>query len=581
MRSQISTLLVSITAMSCLLFGTGRAHGQVCPGDEGCLVVHEAGGCSDEACCQSVCQADPFCCEEWDSNCVELADATCVGLCGAMASGGCFVGGATPSCDDVECCQTVCVIDPFCCETAWDVSCAFLAGSLCSTGGGECGDPDSGPCDQPGSTPACEDEECCEVVCVSDPTCCEVVWDFVCAALGETLCGGTCVVVLDGNDQVEAEGCGTETNDPCDGGTPETIVAGRQFGGTFRLGGDVDVYDLDLTGFDEDLDGEVRLRITMGAADAMLAVRGVGCDLDPIATVASTGCQNSTLITCVPAIPTEFVVTPGPTASGCEEPVYAIRIEVIDFCGEPCDNPADCLVPHESPGCEDPTCCDLVCKIDPLCCEWTWDSFCTVSAATNCGGDPPPNDLCDDAIEIGPEGIPSFRQLLAGVDGPDSDCVEPALRGGDVWFRHRVVCDGELLVGTCNFSDFNTLVDVYRGDCTDLVPVACNDDDGFCSLGSSVALVPDAVCGETLWIRISGVDGGTGTAGIQISCFGGDCPCTGDLNGDGIVDGADFGLLLSGFGSCPKKGDCPGDLDGNGVVDGADIGLLLATWGDC
>ena len=130
MRSQISTLLVSITAMSCLLFGTGRAHGQVCPGDEGCLVVHEAGGCSDEACCQSVCQADPFCCEEWDATCVDLADATCVGLCGAMASGGCFVGGATPSCDDVECCQTVCVIDPFCCETAWDVSCAFLAGSL-------------------------------------------------------------------------------------------------------------------------------------------------------------------------------------------------------------------------------------------------------------------------------------------------------------------------------------------------------------------------------------------------------------------------------------------------------------------
>ena len=581
MRSPMHTILTAFTALLVPLLWTGAASAQICPGDEGCLVAHEAGGCSDEACCLNVCEADPFCCETWDSNCVELADATCIGLCGATVNGSCFIAGPTPSCDDAACCETVCLIDPYCCETAWDGSCVFFASSVCSTGGGECGDPASGPCDLPGDTPACADEACCDVVCESDPTCCEVVWDVVCAALGQTLCGGDCQVELDAADQVEAEGCVTETNDPCEGGTAEPIVAGRAFGGTFRLGGDVDVYSLDLGGFDSDADGEVRLRITMGAADAVLEIRGAGCDLDPVADVTSSSCQTSTLITCVPAIPTEFVVRPGPSSSGCENPVYAIRVEVLDWCDEACGNPAGCLVPHETPGCEDPECCDLVCTIDPLCCEWSWDSFCTVSAATNCGGDPPPNDLCQDAIEVGPEGLASFRQLLANAEGPDSECLEPGLRGGDVWFRHRVVCDGELLVGTCNFSDFDTLIDVYRGNCTDLVPVACNDDDTFCSVGSSVTQVPDVECGETLWIRVSGVDGGTGTAGIQISCFGGGCPCSADLNGDGIVDGADFGLLLSGFGSCPKKGECPGDLDGNGVVDGADIGLLLASWGAC
>jgi hypothetical protein len=47
----------------------------------------------------------------------------------------------------------------------------------------------------------------------------------------------------------------------------------------------------------------------------------------------------------------------------------------------------------------------------------------------------------------------------------------------------------------------------------------------------------------------------------------------GDLNGDGSVDGADLGLLLSNWG-----GSGIGDLTGDGLVDGADLGLLLSAW---
>lgn len=49
----------------------------------------------------------------------------------------------------------------------------------------------------------------------------------------------------------------------------------------------------------------------------------------------------------------------------------------------------------------------------------------------------------------------------------------------------------------------------------------------------------------------------------------------GDFNGDGLVNGADVGLLLAAWGSC--RG-CPEDLDENGVVNGADLGLLLVYW---
>jgi len=54
--------------------------------------------------------------------------------------------------------------------------------------------------------------------------------------------------------------------------------------------------------------------------------------------------------------------------------------------------------------------------------------------------------------------------------------------------------------------------------------------------------------------------------------------CIGDLNSDGVVDGADLGALLQNWGPCPG---CAADLDGNGTVDGADLGMLLQNWGAC
>jgi Tol biopolymer transport system component len=50
----------------------------------------------------------------------------------------------------------------------------------------------------------------------------------------------------------------------------------------------------------------------------------------------------------------------------------------------------------------------------------------------------------------------------------------------------------------------------------------------------------------------------------------------GDLNGDGLVNGADLGALLAAWGPCAG---CAADLDGDGTVNGADLGVLLAHWG--
>lgn len=64
-------------------------------------------------------------------------------------------------------------------------------------------------------------------------------------------------------------------------------------------------------------------------------------------------------------------------------------------------------------------------------------------------------------------------------------------------------------------------------------------------------------------------------AGVCVNpvCPVGCVPGNGDLNGDGVVDGADLGTLLAQFG-----GEGNADLNCDGVVDGADLGTLLANW---
>ncbi|MFO0829821.1 MAG: dockerin type I repeat-containing protein [Phycisphaerales bacterium] len=49
----------------------------------------------------------------------------------------------------------------------------------------------------------------------------------------------------------------------------------------------------------------------------------------------------------------------------------------------------------------------------------------------------------------------------------------------------------------------------------------------------------------------------------------------GDLDGDGVVNSIDLGLLLGAWGRCAS---CAADLDGDGVVGSADLAILLGAW---
>ena len=73
------------------------------------------------------------------------------------------------------------------------------------------------------------------------------------------------------------------------------------------------------------------------------------------------------------------------------------------------------------------------------------------------------------------------------------------------------------------------------------------------------------------------INGSVVEAGIDnLRCFGLECDDSvpGDLNGDGLVNGADLGLMIAVWGTS----DSSADLNGDGSVDGGDLGLLIAYW---
>jgi hypothetical protein len=54
--------------------------------------------------------------------------------------------------------------------------------------------------------------------------------------------------------------------------------------------------------------------------------------------------------------------------------------------------------------------------------------------------------------------------------------------------------------------------------------------------------------------------------------------CVGDLDNNGVVNGADLAILLGQWNSRTK---ITADLDGDGIVNASDLAILLGAWGSC
>jgi len=468
-----------------------------CPGQGNCFEANGTPGCEDEECCNAVCAVDPFCCDSfWDGLCAGTALEICEVVIECPTTGDCFTPHANGGCDDGECCSAVCALDSFCCVVEWDALCVQTANCICEGGSG--------------SVPL--NDECSGATLLSLPA--DVTGDTTCA-LPDVPPAFTCVTSVDGPGVwYQVLGTGNTI-------TASTCNPGNLF--------------------------DTKLHVYCNACDALVCVTGNDDD----ATCAIDG-FFSTASFCTNLGDTYYIFV-----SGWGGGVGTYQLTITDD-GVPCDTAVECAPPP-----------------------------------------PLENDNCADRIEI-LDGATPFSNAGATTDGVgDGLCLFFGNNQifNDIWYNYTATCDGTLTVSTCG-SAFDTKIAVYDGtSCPTGAPIACNDDNTICGPGSLQSQLDVAVvCGQTYKIRVGSFDAATtGSGTLTLTCNGTPCPagCAQDCvtsatllpPPDGIVDGADLAVLIGAWGACP--GCCSDSVTSatllpppDGVVDGADLAVLIGAWGN-
>lgn len=271
-----------------------------CPGNYSCFSTHGTSqpGCNSSGCCNTVCAIDPYCCNvTWDTICKNKAVTLCTQpVCAAGPTGSCYYTHKSPGCNESTCCNKVCVEDPYCCDVQWDSTCADLAMAVC--GNPLC--PQPGSCLSPHGNPGCASEECCSAVCDAQPLCCTSNWNALCASVAAQLCSvPTCPGIGDCFAKKTTPGCNDAKccNDVC---AQDSFCCTVQWDGK---------------------------------------------------------CVQAAVGVC-----TEFSLCDGASK--------------IDLDG--------CYYPHSSKGCNIVSCCVEVCETDPFCCNVSWDNLCVDEAIDLC-----------------------------------------------------------------------------------------------------------------------------------------------------------------------------------------------------
>ncbi|TVQ34246.1 MAG: hypothetical protein EA376_00370 [Phycisphaeraceae bacterium] len=200
-----------------------------------------------------------------------------------------------------------------------------------------------------------------------------------------------------------------------------------------------------------------------------------------------------------------------------------------------------------------------------------------------------PDDYTTATYELDAELIPSGPfAVIENPNGPSAQeeahwgygDLSPALRLGDLTGNNVVdapgmdpadfytVPDDPFLVGIMPGSGGGDAFDIAWA--VDPATGAPANLDGFdfirISTGLDALMGPGGVLGE-LSVEVGGV--------ARVRRAG----PSADLNGDGVVNAQDLGVLLGSWGVCPADALCAADINGDGVVNAQDLGELLGQWG--
>ena len=494
-----------------------------------CLVVHAAPFCNDSFCCAAVCNIDPFCCDQsWDTLCVQAALQRCTGGCGQPEAGNCFNAHDGRGCSLGECCADVCRVMPECCQAEWDQACVDLAKTTtsCFSEKPKCGQSIAGKCCEAHPSPACQNITCCIAVCTTDPQCCDVEWDELCAEAARA--NPSCVVCRPPcGDPCAGSCCAAHPNPNCSNGTccNAVCVGWSDTEGTLYPG---DTYCCDVV-WDANC-ASMANEYARVALKSGVIVDGPCADACPQPECGSvlTGdcCNPHAGPFCIEADCCQVI---------CNNDAYCCEVQwdvqcataalsLCDTCASPaaCGAGGSCYLIHLTPYCDDAICCELVCAVDPTCCSQDWDFNCVLTAVQECfvRPVPPANDECAGAFGAA-EGVTPITNAAATTSAiplPTVNCGSETFEfHADVWYVFTPPQSGSWLVSTCNLANFDTALAVYEGTCGSLLLRSCSNDSPFCAqLTSQVTLTMNA--GQTYYIRIGSPidDFSTGTGFLLI-----------------------------------------------------------------
>ena len=595
-------------------------------------------GCNTSDCCNAVCPFDPYCCFiQWDSICADQAGVVCEICpgCGNLFVGDCCEANGTPYCVDETCCDAVCNADSFCCDNTWDSICANAAAQVC-----EC--PTKPPNDDclnaialsipsttMGTTIDANSDEPPAFTCgtsISAPG----VWYSV-IGTGNTITATTCTDFFDYDTKINVYSgncsgliCVDGNDDDCaDGadGLLSTVPWSSQNGVQYLIlvqgfGGQTGDFELVLSGPQPPNDD---------CADAM-----------PLSIPSTT---MGTTTNAKPDEPPAFTCGTSISAPGVWYSVIGTGNTITaTTCTDFFDY--DTKINVYSGNCSGLICVD---GNDDDCDDGAHIWLSTVSWSSQNGvqylilvqgylgetgdfklvlsGPQPPNDDCGDAIALSIPSTTMGTTTNAKTDDPPAFHCGTSIAAPGVWYS--VIGTGDTITATTctDFYDYDTKINVYSGNCSGLSCVDGNDDDcggGADSLLSTV--VWESQNGVQYLILVQGFNGQTGDFELVLSekecqsnvdCDDGNlctvdecvrglcqntpiiCPpgricqdglcvavCPGDVNLDGICNSIDLTLLLSCFGQPVKQ--CPfpfADVNGDEVVNSIDLTLLLGHFG--
>ncbi len=318
----------------------------------------------------------------------------------------------------------------------------------------EGGCPASGnDCCAAGSGPGCSDVDCCNTVCAADPFCCDTAWDSICAGGAAAMCGDLCGGGGTNDDCADRITIGEgDTAYNTAGATTDGLPTGPA---CVFFGNDIINNDLWYNFVAPPGCTTVTVSTCGSVGDSELAVYE-GCDLGNCPPAqAPVACNDDAcgLLSQVTFPATEGVCYKIRVGTFSAGGVSSGNLNVT--CGEPpsaCDSAVnDCCVAGGGPGCtnSNPNCCEAICAADPFCCDVAWDSLCSGAAVAddvNCDCEAPmpcltsTNDCC--AAGVGPGcNQPDCCMAICAADPFCCDVAWDGLCAGAALTNPACVCE--------------------------------------------------------------------------------------------------------------------------------------------